>query len=303
MSYSKKDRHQDEDASDGNELRYGDQETVVPASLDEGRKWSDEAITIGVSSAYDLREIHFEADTDIIVLLKPGYGGIRSINSDKARPFRMEQNDLYWLPTRTDFYSLSEHAKELTFINFDKSIRRRLLEALPRGSNLDEAITPISNVLRHAAFSELISDFVASGGLGGRMKAEALVDLILFDVIQQLDQRESIKIAHTFSKPVMRRIIEFIEENIHREIAIETLANLAQASPFHFSRMFKNTTGFPPYQYVIRRRIARAQKLLSTTDLDITQIATATGFSSQSHLTTAFRKLLSVTPRRFRKLR
>jgi len=71
-------------------------------------------------------------------------------------------------------------------------------------------------------------------------------------------------------------------------------------SPYHFSRMFKLSTGLSPHQYVIRQRIERAKALLTNTDLPVGVVAQEVGFASPSHFAQQFRRLVGVSPRSFR---
>ena len=71
--------------------------------------------------------------------------------------------------------------------------------------------------------------------------------------------------------------------------------------PGHFARQFKRTTGLPPQQYVIARRVERAKALLQAgTDLSLAQVAARAGFSDRSQLSQHFKRLVGVTPGRFR---
>ena len=282
-------------------LRYGTPDMCMSESLSQGRTWSDDGLTIGISSAYKLREIHFSADTDIVVFLQPGYGGQRAVNTDKAENFKVAPNDLYWLPTGTDFYSISPNAKPLMFVNFDRSIRKNFIDQVSGGTQLDEAITPISNLTQHALFSTLLRDFIESDGLGGRLRAEALLNVILYEICSHLGGNQPPEVARTLCNSVLENVTAFIEENLDTDVSLEVLANLADTSVFNFCRIFKSTTGKSPHQYVITRRVARAQELLKTTPTSIAEIAYEVGFSSQSHLTTVFTKATGVTPAKFRK--
>lgn len=71
-------------------------------------------------------------------------------------------------------------------------------------------------------------------------------------------------------------------------------------SPYHFSRMFKLSTGLPPHQYVMRQRIERAKALLTNTDLPVGVVAQEVGFASPSHFAQQFRRLVGTAPRFFR---
>jgi len=79
------------------------------------------------------------------------------------------------------------------------------------------------------------------------------------------------------------------------------LAAVARLSPYHFARQFKVATGLPPHQYVIARRVERAQQLLRAgTDLSLAEVAAHAGFSDQSQFSRHFKRLVGVTPRQFR---
>src|SRR5262249_61776476 len=72
-------------------------------------------------------------------------------------------------------------------------------------------------------------------------------------------------------------------------------------SASHFARQFKAATGLPPHQYVIARRVERARQLLQAgTDLSLAEVAVHAGFSDQSQLSHHFKRLVGVTPGRFR---
>jgi AraC family transcriptional regulator len=75
---------------------------------------------------------------------------------------------------------------------------------------------------------------------------------------------------------------------------------LANVSPFHFCRSFKQSTGQSPHRYILQLRIEEAQRLLKKTTLAISDVANRLGFSDQSHFTMVFRKLVGTTPARWR---
>lgn len=99
----------------------------------------------------------------------------------------------------------------------------------------------------------------------------------------------------------LRRVIEFIDAGLDKDLRLEDLAQVANLSTFHFARVFKRATGVSPYQYVRNRRIELACALLREDSLDLAQLALACGFSNQSHFTSAFSRQLGVPPGRFRR--
>ncbi|WP_053005869.1 AraC family transcriptional regulator [Kiloniella spongiae] len=101
---------------------------------------------------------------------------------------------------------------------------------------------------------------------------------------------------------VIKRVKDYIEEALDQGLVIEDLAAVAELSPFHFTRMFQLTMGVSPHQYVLLRRVERAKDLLGDTHNTLSAIALQCGFSSQSHLTTRFRRATGLTPSKFRQL-
>jgi len=98
----------------------------------------------------------------------------------------------------------------------------------------------------------------------------------------------------------MRRVHEYIEAHLNDTVELVELAAIAGLSIFHFARQFKQSAGVTPHYYLIRSRIERARELLAGTDLSLSEIAFATGFSDQSHLTRHFRQMIGMTPGQFR---
>lgn len=98
----------------------------------------------------------------------------------------------------------------------------------------------------------------------------------------------------------MTRLRDLIEDRLSDDLSLEMLAKEVGVSPRSLSRAFLDHWGTTVHQFVLSRRIERAKHLLVATDLGIAPIALETGFSSQSHLSTAFRKVTGVTPKTFR---
>jgi AraC family transcriptional regulator len=96
------------------------------------------------------------------------------------------------------------------------------------------------------------------------------------------------------------RVADYIEVHLGESVLLASLAEVAQLSPFHFSRAFKQSFGMPPLRYLASRRIERAKDLLAR-DGTVTQVGIAVGFAETSSFTTAFRKHTGVTPTVFRR--
>lgn len=98
----------------------------------------------------------------------------------------------------------------------------------------------------------------------------------------------------------LRRVIEAMSERLADDFSLTHLAEIADLSEYHFSRIFKRATGLSPSQYFIRLRMARARHLLLETDRSIIDIGMEVGYSSPSHFSQVFRREVGVTPRAYR---
>jgi len=98
----------------------------------------------------------------------------------------------------------------------------------------------------------------------------------------------------------LRRAVEYMHENMAGDISFRDVARHVQMSPYHFARMFKQSTGQSPHNYIVRCRIERAKTLLVEAKLPISDVAFEVGYKSQSHFTTCFGRLAGVTPAAFR---
>src|SRR5256712_12604701 len=76
----------------------------------------------------------------------------------------------------------------------------------------------------------------------------------------------------------LRRVAQYVQDNLHRELRLAELSGLVHMSPYHFARLFKQSTGVSPHRSLVRRRIEQARALLTTETLSIAEIARAVGF-------------------------
>ena len=98
----------------------------------------------------------------------------------------------------------------------------------------------------------------------------------------------------------LRRVTDYIEDNLTNDLTLAQIADVAHMSPHYFSRAFRNSTGTPPHRYVIERRIEKAKTLLSDNCLPLVEVGLSVGFPNQSHFTTLFHKRTGVTPKVYR---
>ena len=97
-----------------------------------------------------------------------------------------------------------------------------------------------------------------------------------------------------------RRLRELLDERVVDGLTLDEAAGLVHAHPAHLVRAFSTAYGIAPHQYLNSRRVDRARRLLLD-GRSPGEVASATGFFDQSHLTRHFRKLVGVTPGRYAK--
>lgn len=147
-----------------------------------------------------------------------------------------------------------------------------------------------------------MADEARHGSPTGRAYAEALSLALAQRVLGRFGRTVREPAAHDAMTPSrMRRIREFVQANLDRDLSLVELARVAGLSPHYFLHLFKRAFGVTPHRYVLEQRVAAARGLLKDESLSISEVALALGFADQSHFTATFRRILGTTPNRFRR--
>lgn len=156
---------------------------------------------------------------------------------------------------------------------------------------------PLIQHLGLALKSELESD-----GMSSRVYTESLFNTLCIHLVRHYSSsgQKVLADAESLHQDKLRCAINYINDNIEKDLTLAEIATSVGMSPYHFARAFKQATGLPPHQYLIQCRIEKAKSLLSQTNLAIAEIAYRVGFASQSHFTTLFRKHTGTTPKAYR---
>jgi AraC-like DNA-binding protein len=98
-------------------------------------------------------------------------------------------------------------------------------------------------------------------------------------------------------------MLDYIEANLGERLDIELIARAVYLSASHLCRAFKSTFGISVHQYVMRRRVKRAQQLMLNSSMSLSGIALSCGMCDQSHLTRWFQRVVGETPAAWRRAR
>lgn len=129
---------------------------------------------------------------------------------------------------------------------------------------------------------------------------QKIIELVLLK-LQQQSQVTSIKEIDYHTKKEVHRIKKYIQTHFREVITLDKLAEISNLNKYYLSHLFKNETGYSPIDFLLTVRLNRAVTLLKNTDYPISEIAAATGFSSQSFFNQRFKEVYNTTPSKFRK--
>jgi AraC family transcriptional regulator len=184
----------------------------------------------------------------------------------------------------------------------DPAAARRVVDESDQGGSrrLYEHMATADKAL--ATLLDLAACEADEGGSGGRLYGDSLAYTIISRFLHIACFEGGKKIPdNPLPAPRLRRIMEKIEGEYHRDLSLAELADESGYSRAHFLRMFRAATGKTPHQYLRDFRLERAREQLQSGSASILEIALATGFASHSHLTQLFRQRFGSTPSVFRR--
>lgn len=197
---------------------------------------------------------------------------------------------------------------ELLHLAFDAPFLQDVADEMDR----QPAFPPLFRTGVHDAPTQrllnLLLDELEAGAPSGKLYADSLAQALATRfLLLEVNRDSSFKPtpSHSISplpKPILRRIQQRIEADLHQDLSLSTLAQESSYSRTHFLRMFRVATGQTPHEYLLEQRIRRAQTLLKQHSLSLIDIAAACGFSSHAHMTRAFSRQLGVTPSEYRRI-
>jgi len=165
------------------------------------------------------------------------------------------------------------------------------IELLPRFmSESDPFIQSIFSTLKREA---------EIGGMGSHLLVDSLKTALAVHLLRNYCATRPKLSSYTSGLPQNKLMLvkDYINEHLHQDLKLDEIAAIAQLSPYHFLRLFKQSMGITPHQYILQCRLNQAKYLLQHSHFSIVDIAAQTGFCDQSHLTRTFKRMMGATPK------
>jgi AraC family transcriptional regulator len=156
------------------------------------------------------------------------------------------------------------------------------------------------DVLLHQTIHALAED-VRAGMPSGPLYGECLGAALIAQLARKSSRAPEPPARSKGLPPrTLRIVLESIDADLEGDLSLHRLAGLAGLSLDGFIRLFKQSTGVPPHQYILRKRVERAQALLGNPAFSLVDVALRAGFADQSHFSRMFHRLTGLAPRQYR---
>lgn len=231
---------------------------------------------------------------------RPPLEAIRTLN-DRSRQEKVVDGDIVVIPAKADHKSSWNRETEFTLLILEpkfvafaayETIDPDRVEILPHFAKPDPLIAQLGSALT----TQMKTDSNATS-----LYVNSAAHLLAIHLLRFYGTKQPVfqEYGDGLSKSRLKQVIEYIRANIDQDLSLEKLAELVQMSTFYFARLFKQSTGYTPHQYIMRCRIEQAEYLLKQRNLSIVEICQQVGFQSQSHFTQLFRKYNGITPKKY----
>ena len=168
------------------------------------------------------------------------------------------------------------------------------------GTELQATTLRHENLWERPMTVDQLSKVLRTAGIDIRKLERSADNAVRLTVVASLVETNK-PAAAVLPKWRLMRVLRYIETNIGRPITLANLAASAGLSRMYFAKQFRATTGIRPHDYVLRKRVERAQQLLATTSDPLVDIALSVGFQTQAHFTTVFKNITGSTPYQWRR--
>lgn len=220
------------------------------------------------------------------------------VNREPLQVLSLTAGSVLTYPERAAIQARIAQPVSATCIQLAPSALASVAQELGRRPELAASWRPEDEQLERIA--TLLEAELRAGCPSGRLFGQYLAHALATYLLHNYSEPRSFSAGSARAgRDKISAALDYIQSNA-QDLSIDKLAAISHLSPYHFSRLFKQSTGLTPHQYVLQRRIEEAKRLLRDTRLDLAEIAQRLGFRDQSHFTERFRKITGATPKRWR---
>jgi AraC family transcriptional regulator len=225
-----------------------------------------------------------------------GYGG------DRLKTFDVTVGGVDISPVHIDSRWIWPSTLEYMHIGFGPGSLAELAEQEFHRGSVDLQPIPFGTVDQKALYlAQMLKAELAEREAANELYVDSLITVFGIHLLRTYaSSGKALKTERGLPAHKARRVRDYLQENFARKVSVADLAALCELSPGHFMRSFNNTFGQSPHQYLLHLRLSAAELMLFESDLPITEVAYMSGFSSQSHLTTAMKRYKNTTPAQIR---
>lgn len=223
----------------------------------------------------------------------------RRLDGGALRAVEVSAGDVFVYPQGACLYVRTQTPLETTAVQLAPAVLLAVAEDLGAPASMKGGdAAPDAKI---EAIAALLEAEARAGCPAGRLYAEHLAYALAAHLVQRYGAPGGARQASPrLGGSRLAAVLEYIHAHPGRNLSLQDLAQAAHLSPFHFSRLFKSSTGMTPHQYVLQWRVEEAKRLLRHSRVDLAEIAARLGFGDQSHFTARFRRLTGETPKRWR---
>jgi AraC family transcriptional regulator len=268
-----------------------------------GAKWNDVVVE---QHHFPSRELADVMNMQHMIVVTVGHPVTSELKKEgRFQRFYKARGAISFCPSRQPYFVRLKVERgasgNAVFLALDPVFVRRVAEGLELEADRIELIEQRRSTdptLHYIAMA--LRAGVQSGDALDRMYGEALSTALAVHLLREYGAAVLWPKRQYGGLPREKRVraLEYIQDQLNTDLTVSGIAQAVGMSPYYFNKLFKESTGQSPHQYVVEARVRKAKELLTTGKFTISEAAHHVGFVDQSHLTRHFKRLFGLTPKR-----
>jgi AraC family transcriptional regulator len=286
--------------TNGEPFTGGTPSRVILSSV--GSKWNDVVVEQHHFPAVELADVMFKRH---VIAINIGHSFTYEFKKERRfQRFFKARGAISFFPSHQPFCCRWKVERgvfgSVLFLALDPAFMSRVAEELELDADRIELVERRGTdpTLHHVALA--LRAGVQSGDAFDRMYGEALSTALAVHLLRKYSAAvlEPKRQYGGLPREKLVRAVEYIRDQLDTDLTVSGIAQAVYMTPYYFTRLFKESTGQSPYQYVVEARVRKAKDLLTTGKFAISEVAHQVGFADQSHLTRHFKRVFGLPPKR-----